>query len=347
MTRPLVIVGGGPTGLGASIHAAQQGLSPLVIEPKEGTIDKACGEGLMPGAIEHLHKLGVDPEGRPFKGIRYCDAHSELQATGHFPTPARGVRRLKLHESLRERAQELGVEFLNGKVDGLSQTDDEVILSLRDIDNIQAEHVIAADGLHSTIRRELGIEPSPPPRRRFGVRRHFQIEPWSDFVEVYWSDGAEAYVTPVADDCVGVAILYEPQAGFDTLLIQNFPKLQSRLGSAPQASKDQGAGPFDQRVRSQRKGRVLLAGDAAGYLDPLTGEGVALGLKTAEAAVQAIASGTPHKYEAAYRSTTRRYYWLTRGLLTLTRPRFVHRPLIQTLRAIPPVFNTSLRFLAT
>lgn len=346
MTRPLVIVGGGPTGLGAAIDAAQQGVSPLVIEPKAGTIDKACGEGLMPGAIEHLHRLGVDPEGRQFNGIRYCDAYSGLQATGHFPTPARGVRRLKLHQALRERADQLGVEFVDGKVDGVTQNDNEVILSIRGTDYIKASHVIAADGLHSTIRRELGIDPQAAPRRRFGVRRHFHIEPWSEYVEVYWADGAEAYVTPVAEDCVGVAILYEPQAGFDTL-IQNFPELQSRLQGAPRASKDQGAGPFDQRVRTRRKGRVLLAGDAAGYLDPLTGEGVALGLKTAEVAVQAILSGAPHKYEAAYRTATRRYYWLTRGLLTLTRPRFIHRPLIRTLRMVPPLFNTSLRLLGT
>ena len=57
--RDLIVVGGGPAGLSAAIMAAQKGLSPLVIEQKKGTIDKACGEGLMPAAIDVLKELEV------------------------------------------------------------------------------------------------------------------------------------------------------------------------------------------------------------------------------------------------------------------------------------------------
>ena len=94
--------------------------------------------------------------------------------------------------------------------------------------------------------------------------------------------------TPVADDLVGVAILFRDigsvhGAGirYDSLLTR-FPELKARLAGMEPASSVRGAGPFEHRVASRVKGNVLLVGDAAGYLDPLTGEGVALGLATAE-----------------------------------------------------------------
>ena len=68
----LLIAGGGPTGLGAAIMAAQAGLQTTVFEPNEGVIDKACGEGLMPGAVAFLETLGVRPAtAHPFVGVRY------------------------------------------------------------------------------------------------------------------------------------------------------------------------------------------------------------------------------------------------------------------------------------
>ena len=91
---------------------------------------------------------------------------------------------------------------------------------------------MAADGLHSRLRRWSGLAGREARWKRFGVRRHFAMEPWSRFVEVYWGDGCEAYVTPVADDLVGVAILWSGRkAGFDGLIGQ-FPLLQSRLAGA-------------------------------------------------------------------------------------------------------------------
>ena len=68
---------------------------------------------------------------------------------------------------------------------------------------LQARYLAAADGLHSPIRRQLGLDRPSGRGRRWGIRRHFHIAPWSDTVEVYWAAHTEAYVTPVSDDCVG------------------------------------------------------------------------------------------------------------------------------------------------
>ena len=84
---------------------------------------------------------------------------------------------------------------------------------------VTARYLVAADGLHSPIARSLALDVAVPHgRRRWGLRRHFAVEPWSDLVQVHWSDRAEAYVTPVGPDLVGVAVLSGDRRPFDEQL---------------------------------------------------------------------------------------------------------------------------------
>ncbi|MGW7334068.1 FAD-dependent oxidoreductase, partial [Streptomyces sp. NPDC054840] len=80
----LLIAGGGPAGLATAIHGALAGLEAVVVEPRPTPIDKACGEGLMPGGVRHLRELGVAVAGQPFHGIRYVDGVSGRGAEGLF-----------------------------------------------------------------------------------------------------------------------------------------------------------------------------------------------------------------------------------------------------------------------
>ena len=115
----LCVVGGGPAGLSTCIYAAMKGLSVVLFEPKADTIDKACGEGLMPSAVTELQEMGVQIEQHfPFKGIRYFsekgtrDPSPSNYADGHFRRgDGWGVRRLSLHNALRKRVEELGVRL--------------------------------------------------------------------------------------------------------------------------------------------------------------------------------------------------------------------------------------------
>jgi len=337
----VAIVGGGPAGLAAAISARLAGLSVVLFEPKQAPIDKACGEGLMPPALSTLKRLGVaNIEGVPFEGIRYIDG--DISAEERFSMgPGLGVRRTTLHQALHHRASELGVMFRTDRVKHWSQSADSV-----DIEDIQARWMLAADGLHSPIRKELGLALAPRGPRRVGIRRHFDTKPWSPFVEVHWSPEAEAYVTPISATQVGVALLYNQEAqkpeGEDAWerWFAFFPDLAKRLG--PACSKLKGAGPFEQRVRAVHSGRIMLVGDAAGYLDPITGEGIRLGLESAEAAIDTIIEGEASHYTRRWRRLTRRYWWLTSGLLFIRRRPRLRKRIVPTLKRWPSLFRWAL-----
>ena len=308
----LIVVGGGPVGLAAAIEARLAGLSVVLVEAREGSVDKACGEGLMPGALPLLERLGVSPTGMPLRGVSYRDG-SRVADYRFAHGSGLGVRRLELHRALAARADELGVDRVFEKVTELSQDPAGV-----SVGSLRSNWVFGADGLHSSVRRLAGLEAAPGRLRRYGLRRHFTVAPWNDLIEVHWAHGVEAYVTPVAPDVVGVAILGSKGMDFDAA-VAGIPELTGHLAGASRASVLRGAGPLRQRATRPGSGRVLLVGDASGYVDAITGEGLRLGFEQARVAVDAIAAGEPRRYNAEWRRVTRDFRTLTSGLVTAAR----------------------------
>ncbi len=342
MTRhvDLLVAGGGPAGLVTALHAARAGLDVEVWEPRPGAVDKACGEGLMPGALAALQDLGVDPPGHAFHGIRYVGGDRCADAAFRHGA-GRGIRRTTLHGALSEAATAAGARIEQRAVGELRQYDDAVRVD----GDVTARHVVAADGLHSPLRRALGLDTTPARYRRYGLRRHFRTAPWSPYVEVHWAPEVEGYVTPVADDLVGVAVLATSKGSFDAR-VRALPSLAALLADAEPAGDVRGAGPLRQGARRRVAGRVLLVGDAAGYVDALTGEGLALAFAQAGAAVRAIADGAAPRYERDWVRLTRRYRWLTGALLLGTRPRPARRALVPLARLLPPLFDGAVNGLA-
>jgi len=345
--RPLetVIVGGGPVGLATAIALRRRGQAAAVIDRGFVAIDKACGEGLMPASRGPLAELGVDVDslpGQPFDGVRYIDGG--IEAVGRFAgLTGRGVRRLDLHRALADRAEEEGVELRwRSPVRGLERGRFGWRLDLDD-GAIECRLLVGADGLASRVRRWAGLETAMPRRRRFGVRRHYRTAPWSTQVEVHWGAGCEAYVTPIAADVVGVAILWSGRrAGFDELL-GSFPALEGRLVGEI-LSRDRGAGPFLRRPRRVALGDSLaLVGDAAGYVDALTGEGLALGFRQATALAAAIEAGDLSRWPAEHRGICRTADELTRLTLLLSRYPRLRRRALSVFARQPELFE---RFLA-
>lgn len=332
----VLVAGGGPAGLAAAILAARAGLEAVIVEPRSAPVDKACGEGIMPGGLAALHGLGVRPAGHPLRGIRYTDGRrsAEAEFRGAYGL---GVRRTVLHTALHERAEALGVRIVEGKVRQVSQDPDTVTAA-----GLTARWLIAADGLHSPLRRALGLDHPATGPGRYGLRRHYRTAPWTDLVEVHWSPYGEAYVTPVGEHLVGVAVLSRDRRPYDEHLAA-FPALAARLG--PHATPVRGAGPLRQRARRPRAGRVLLVGDAAGYTDALTGEGIALAVATAAAAVGCLAAGRPEDYPARWARATRRYRLLTQALLRAAAHPVPRRMIVPAAHRAPALFRTAVRAL--
>jgi flavin-dependent dehydrogenase len=280
----------------------------------------------------------VTLHGKAFRGITYLDATHRVEA--HFRAGSGlGVRRTVLSEALYDTAAAAGVRIIKGEIGAVSQDATSVRCG-----DLQARYLAAADGLHSPIRSALGLDLPSRGRRRWGIRRHYDIAPWSDTVEVYWSRDTEAYVTPVADDRVGVAILKSEQGKFGDHLLE-FPSLAARLDGVPHG-KDRAAGPLRQRVRSRSAGRVLLVGDAAGYVDALTGEGMGIAFGGAELAVQCILADSPGDYDRQWRAMSRRYRALTAGLLHAGGIAPVRRLIVPAASALPGVFSRIVNLLA-
>ncbi|MEU6577254.1 NAD(P)/FAD-dependent oxidoreductase [Streptomyces sp. NPDC046805] len=337
----LLIAGGGPAGLATALHAARAGLDTVIAEPRQAPVDKACGEGLMPGVVRSLAALGLEVPGHPIAGIRYVQDHRQVQAVFRHG-PGTGARRTDLHGILHRAVLAAGVPVLPLRVEEVRQDVTGVTIPGT---GLRARWLAAADGLHSPVRRCLGLEVKTRGVPRYGLRRHYAVPPWSPYVEVHWGTHTEAYVTPLGPRLVGIAMLTTRRAPFATHL-ENFPELADRLPPQAAVTAVRGAGPLRQRVRTRAHGRVLLVGDAAGYIDALTGEGLSLALTGAEALVTNLCRGTPSRYETDWANATRRHRLLTELLVRARQQPVLAPHIMPTAARLPRLFRAAVNALA-
>ncbi|MBJ93927.1 MAG: monooxygenase [Rickettsiales bacterium] len=300
----VVVAGGGPAGLAAAIALGRQGVRVLVIERSTWPRDKVCGEGLMPVGVESLKRLDVfqriDPSHlRPFQGIRWISEDGTTAETDFASGPGFGIRRTALSRALFEAASSLPSVQLwpSTLLMKMEQRDDCVVLGLRRYganESVRARLVIGADGRNSKVRRLAELDGTPAvAMQRWGARQHFDVRPWTQHVEVWWSNGMEAYVTPSGPRQVEVAFLWDKSKFTPTRkgrelvtgLLDEFPQLRAKLGrQLPAAlSKAAGIGPLALGASSPVADRVVLIGDALGYVDGITGEGISVALSQVEA----------------------------------------------------------------
>ncbi len=339
-TTDVFVVGGGPAGLAAALAARRQGLNVTVADCAVPPIDKACGEGLMPDSLEALRALGVEigsVETGWFRGIRFVGG--EEMADADFPRGrGRGMRRVLLHRILLRAAQDAGISMHWGA--RVSAVRDGAVLM--DGRAVRCRWIVGADGQNSRVRRWAGLAGAREYERRIGFRRHFRVEPWSEYVEIYWGRHSQAYVTPIAGHEVCVAVMAKKPAGTFAAALEEFPALLRRLGAAPPTTEVRGAVTVTRRLKAVTRGQFALIGEASGSTDAITGEGLAMAFRQAVALGSALAEGELGGYEAQHRRIGRLPQFMGRTMLLMDRSRWIRERALRALCAQPALFQRLL-----
>ncbi len=311
----VVVVGAGPAGAAAAITATARGLRVVCVDKAHFPRDKTCGDGLTANALRLLEQLGLsaaDLAGAEPMFVRETVLVSPSSRRAHLPLPANGahaavVSRRRLDAALVAVARRRGVDIREGcAIEEVKQDARAVQLTLADGSVLDAAHVIAADGHWSTVRRAL--DPYAP--RDLGewhaVRQYFDgvdtDRLWVVFERDLLPGYAWVFPLPGGRANVGYGVLRrDGRSGrelkdlWPDLLAR--PVLRDVLGAHARPAEPVRAWPIPARYGPERlvRGRVLFAGDAAGVVDPMTGEGIAQAIETGMLAAEAIATGTDYR----------------------------------------------------
>jgi geranylgeranyl reductase family protein len=311
----VVVIGAGPAGTAAAIAAARNGGRVVCVDKALFPRDKTCGDGLTANALRVLAALGVtntDLAGAGPAFVRETILVSPGGRRVHLPLPSDGahaavVSRHRLDAALVEVARRTGVDVREGAaVIAVDQDGGKVRCTFDDGFAIAAPYAVAADGHWSAVRRLL--EPNAP--RDLGewhaVRQYFDgvddERLWVIFERDLLPGYAWVFPLPGGRANVGYGVLRskgrsgrELKDLWPDLLAR--PVMREILGARARAAEAVRAWPIPTRYDRARlvRGRVLFAGDAAGVVDPMTGEGIAQALESGLLAAEAIASGGDYR----------------------------------------------------
>ncbi len=314
----LLVVGAGPAGCSAAVFAARQGLRVVLADKARFPRDKVCGDAITPAAQSVLARLGLlgpIERANPWRAQRIlihspsgmvADAAASSAEGGASPTlvmPRKVFDGLLVAHAMAtarievlEATEIARLSYENGTVcGGEGRHAGEAVV-------VRARWVIAADGAHSKIARELSLFNRAPEHHGLGIRAYFEnVDGLEDAIEFHYfaeSKLAYAWIFPVGARSanLGLGIL---RKGYSTKDIkQRFENLMAdpliasrRLRNATMVEKSLRAWPLPLATFPSERGRanVLLAGDAGSFADPRLGEGISYALRSGELAAQAVA----------------------------------------------------------
>lgn len=357
----VIVVGAGIAGTTCAIALARAGRRILLLDRSSFPREKPCGEGIMPQGVKILSEFGLLPEifargGSRILGMQYRNRQGVV-ARADFPAAGVGasfgvvMRRYDLDHLLVDKAKTYSnITVREGfRVTGVLQANQSVYgIQGHSVDapsaavRFSAPLVVGADGPHSVFHSACGLTKNYFPRRRFGITSHFNgIEGLGNYVEVQSHSDGEIYIAPSSDGSCLVAALLEKKAmrlfrgdlseGYMNFLRQ-LDGFRERIAAHERISPVLVAGPLGFTVQPCYRPGLILIGDSAGFLDPITGEGMTLALKCVKAAVPLIEEAFSRgdfgvRFGARYaeqRLLVIEDVWrFTRLLLNLTRYRFI------------------------
>jgi flavin-dependent dehydrogenase len=307
METDAVVVGAGPSGATTALLLARMGHRVVLVDRARFPRDKACGEGLMPPGVELLRRMGLLERvlatgARPLAGVTYQHSSAGPRVNIPFPVPPAGgpanglgVRRTSFDAVLVDavRREPTATVREGERVTGLIRDAGEVKGLITTSGEIRARAVIAADGLHSPVRAWMGLRMAPRAHLRYGLAGHWRVETRDvDAITVTLARDHEWYEAPVGPDLLLVSIL--TRRSQPPMTARNYAAAARRsvpaLRDAELVSGPLGAAQFHQRVRTVAERGVFLVGDASGYDDPTTGDGIAIGMLLAECLAEDMGS---------------------------------------------------------
>jgi geranylgeranyl reductase family protein len=305
----LVVVGAGPAGAATALGAltAAPELRVLLLDRADFPRDKACGDGVAPDVTDVLAVLGVPGLLDDWAPLRRLElSHGERVVSRPMRRPVRVVPRTVLDHRLLEAAVAAGARFERHRVRSVRVDRDGVVVD----DEFAARVVVGADGAYSVVRRAAGLPAVE--RRAIALRGYVATPPqWiGKQIIAFDQQHAQAYAW-CFDRGDGLANVGYGAFGTDGLTRST---LLERLGALLPGAEDGDDWrghhlPLSSWRWSQPGGRVLLAGDAAGLINPMTGEGlhyaVATGALAGRAAAAAVAAHRPGSAGARHRRAVR------------------------------------------
>jgi flavin-dependent dehydrogenase len=338
------VAGGGPAGTAIATFLRQAGHDVLLLDAARFPRDKICGEGVSPEAWRLLEALGSAARVRalrpqPLRGMTLTSPDG-TSFTGHYGPhrePGFAVRRCALDVALLGGARDAGVEVREGcRVTDLSSEDGKVdglmMENGGDPVRLRARLVVGAEGRRSRVARQLALLREHPSLRKFAVRGYWEnVEELTHYGEMHGAAGGYCGIAPLSSTAANVTFVLDERdvapAGGDLegfyrrSLAARWPRIQSRLSRARLLEPPRSIGPLALEARAVSAPHALVVGDAAGFYDPFTGEGVTLALRTAELAAE-VADGALRRdrlddlrlYDARRHEATRHKFLLNRLL---------------------------------
>jgi geranylgeranyl reductase family protein len=323
----VIVVGAGPAGAAAAVTLAEAGRDVVVVDKARFPRDKICGDGLTTGALRLLERLGLEPTAVP--SWQTVDDVVVRGPSGHqvtFPLPrGRGTyaavaRRRDLDAVLVDRARSAGAKVLDGHACvGVSARPGDVTVAVDGVGDIDAAHVVAADGMWSPVRKHLGLATPGYRGEWHAFRQYFTgVGPRAARDLVVWFEPdllpGYAWSFPLPDGRANVG--FGIQRGGKVARVQQMaalwpdlldrPHVREVLGPDARPESPHRAWPIPARIdRATLTGpRTLFVGDAATATDPLIGQALLTGILAAEAVLDH--GGEPAATAQAYRTAAER-----------------------------------------